>query len=89
MQAGKVQASSKDKAAGASKSAQASKQRGTKAKAKKWGKVKVADKANNEVFLEQKKYDKILTEVPKILCITRAVLIEKFKVNGSVARSLI
>merc|ERR1711997_74076 len=87
--AGKVQASSKDKAAGASKSAQAAKARGTKAKAKKWGKVKVADKANNEVFLEQKKYDKILTEVPKILCITRAVLIEKFKVNGSVARSLI
>lgn len=89
MQAGKVQASSKDKAAGASKSAQAAKARGAKAKAKKWGKVKVADKANNEVFLEQKKYDKILTEVPKILCITRAVLIEKFKINGSVARSLI
>merc|ERR1712210_7051 len=70
------------------KSAQAAKQRGAKAKAKKWGKVKVTDKANNEVFLEQKKYDKILTEVPKILCITRGVLVEKFKVNGSVARSL-
>ena len=27
--------------------------------------------------------------MPKILCITRAVLIEKFKVNGSIARSLI
>merc|ERR1711997_43724 len=87
--AGKVQASGKEKAAGASKSAQAAKQRGAKTKAKKWGKVKVADKANNEVYLEQKKYDKILTEVPKILCVTRAVLIEKFKVNGSIARSLI
>ena len=27
--------------------------------------------------------------MPKILCITRAVLVEKFKVNGSIARSLI
>merc|ERR1712044_16124 len=84
-----AQQSNTQKAASASKSAQAAKQRGAKAKAKKWGKVKVADKANNEVFLEQKKYDKIFTEVPKILCITRAVLVEKFKVNGSIARSLL
>ena len=41
------------------------------------------------MFLEQKKYDKVLTEAPKILCITRSVLCEKFKVNGAVARSLI
>ena len=27
--------------------------------------------------------------MPKILCVTRAVLVEKFKVNGSIARSLI
>lgn len=72
-----------------SKSAQANKARGAKKTAKKWGKVKVADKLNNEVFLEQKKYDKIFTEAPKILCITRAVISEKFKVNGSLARSLI
>ena len=72
-----------------SKSAQANKARGAKKTAKKWGKVKVADKLNNEVFLEQKKYDKIFTEAPKILCITRAVMCEKFKVNGSLARSLI
>ena len=31
----------------------------------------------------------MLKEVPKILCVTRAVLCEKFKINGSVARSLI
>ena len=30
-----------------------------------------------------------MTEAPKILCITRGVLCEKFKVNGAVARSLI
>ena len=31
----------------------------------------------------------MIKEVPKILCITRAVLCEKFKVGGSVARALI
>ena len=31
----------------------------------------------------------MLKEVPKILCITRAVLCEKFKIGGSLARALI
>ena len=31
----------------------------------------------------------MLKEVPKILCVTRAVLCEKFKVSGSIARALI
>ena len=31
----------------------------------------------------------MIKEVPKILCITRAVLCEKFKVGGSIARALI
>jgi small subunit ribosomal protein S25e len=31
----------------------------------------------------------MLKEVPKILCITRAVLCEKFKVGGAIARALI
>jgi ribosomal protein S25 len=31
----------------------------------------------------------MLKEVPKILCVTRAILCEKFKVNGAVARGLI
>jgi ribosomal protein S25 len=31
----------------------------------------------------------MLKEVPKILCITRALLIEKFKIGGSIARALI
>ena len=44
---------------------------------------------NNEVFLDQKRFDKICSEVPKILCLTRSVLMEKFKVNGSIARALL
>lgn len=31
----------------------------------------------------------MLKEVPKILCVTRSLLIEKFKIGGSVARALI
>jgi ribosomal protein S25 len=31
----------------------------------------------------------MLKEVPKILCVTRSMLIEKFKVGGSIARALI
>ena len=31
----------------------------------------------------------MLKEVPKILCVTRAVLCEKFKISGAVARALI
>ena len=73
----------------ASKSAQAQKAKGAKAKKKTWTKTKVKDKLNNDVFLDQKRFDKICQEMPKILCLTRAVTMEKFKVNGSVARALL
>jgi len=45
--------------------------------------------ARNDVFLDQKRYEKVSQEMTKILCITRAALVEKFKVNGSIARALI
>jgi small subunit ribosomal protein S25e len=60
-----------------------------KGKKKSWTKVKVKEKANNAVFLDEKQYERMLKEVPKILCITRAALCEKFKVGGSIARALI
>jgi hypothetical protein len=44
---------------------------------------------NNEVFLDQKRFEKLCNEIPKILCVTRAILCEKFKINGSVARFVI
>ena len=61
----------------------------TKAKKKSWTKVKVKDKLNLDVFLDEKRWAKMATEIPKILVITRATLSEKYKVNGSVARSII
>merc|ERR1712097_156787 len=63
--------------------------KGTKPKKKSWTKVKVKEKLNNAVFLESKQFERMLKEAPKILCITRAVLTEKFKISGSVARALI
>ena len=85
----KAQQSGKDKAASAAKSAQAQKSKGAKAKKKSWGKTKVKDKLDNDVFLDQKRFEKIAGELPKILCITRGIICEKFKVNGSIARALI
>merc|ERR1711865_461440 len=85
----KAQVADKDKGKGASKSAQGAKKTGGKAKKKSWTKVKVKDKLNNEVFLDQKRFEKLCSEIPKILCVTRAILCEKFKINGSVARYLI
>lgn len=41
------------------------------------------------MFLDQKRYEKVSQEMTKILCITRAALCEKFKVNGAIARALI
>ena len=63
--------------------------KGGKTKKKSWTKVKVKEKLNNAVFLDEKQYERMNKEVPKILCITRAVLCEKFKIGGSIARALI
>merc|ERR1712124_121795 len=62
---------------------------GAKAKKKSWTKTKVKEKLNNAAYLDEKQFERMLKEVPKILCVTRAVLIEKFKIGGSIARALI
>ena len=61
----------------------------TKAKKKSWTKVKIKDKLNQDVFLDEKRWAKMQTEIPKILVITRGALMEKYKVNGSIARAII
>eukprot|EP00351_Strombidinopsis_sp_SopsisLIS2011_P000006 CAMPEP_0116875918 /NCGR_PEP_ID=MMETSP0463-20121206/8019_1 /TAXON_ID=181622 /ORGANISM="Strombidinopsis sp, Strain SopsisLIS2011" /LENGTH=121 /DNA_ID=CAMNT_0004522321 /DNA_START=181 /DNA_END=546 /DNA_ORIENTATION=+ len=73
----------------AKKGALGGKSKGGKTKKKSWTKVKVKDKLNNAVFLDQKQYDRCAKEVPKILMITRSILSEKFKINGAVSRALI
>lgn len=59
---------------------------GGKAKKKKWSKGKVKDKANNAVLFDRATYDKLLKEVPSYKLITTSVLVDRLKINGSLAR---
>ncbi|PIL36643.1 hypothetical protein GSI_00332 [Ganoderma sinense ZZ0214-1] len=59
---------------------------GKAAKKKKWSKGKVKDKAQHAVVLDKATYDRILKEVPTFRFISQSILIERLKVNGSLAR---
>ncbi|KAI0773732.1 ribosomal protein S25 [Fomes fomentarius] len=59
---------------------------GKAAKKKKWSKGKVKDKAQHAVILDKPTYDRILKEVPTFRFISQSILIERLKVNGSLAR---
>ncbi|GAA6003695.1 eS25 family ribosomal protein [Rhodotorula paludigena] len=67
-------------AAGASAQSKAS------AKKKKWSKGKVKDKAQNAVICDKPTFDRIMKEVPTFKMISQSVLIERLKINGSLAR---
>merc|ERR1712151_825469 len=68
----KAQQSAKDKGTSASKSAQAQKGKGAKAKKKTWTKTKVKDKLNNDVFPDQKRFDKIMVNGSVARAVLRA-----------------
>merc|ERR1712083_1202113 len=53
---------------------------------KKWNRGKVAAKSNNMVMFDTATYGRLMNEIPKIKLITPAVVSERLKVNGSVAR---
>lgn len=55
-------------------------------KKKKWSKGKVKDKANNGVVCDKPTFDKIFKEVPTYKMISQSVLIDRMKINGSLAR---
>ena len=59
---------------------------GDKAKKKKWSKGKVRDKLNNLVLFDKATSDKLCKEVPNKL-ITSAVVSERLKIRGSLARA--
>jgi small subunit ribosomal protein S25e len=59
---------------------------GKAAKKKKWSKGKVKDKAQHAVTLDKATYDRILKEVPAFKFISQSIIIERLKVNGSLAR---
>merc|ERR1712087_923876 len=60
-----------------------------KSKKKKWSKGKVKDKANNAVVLDKTTYDRVMKEVPTFRMISQSILIDRMKVNGSIARMII
>ncbi|WFD31931.1 40S ribosomal protein S25 [Malassezia sp. CBS 17886] len=55
-------------------------------KKKKWSKGKVKDKAQNAVVLDKVLYERVLKEVPTFKMITPSILIDRLKINGSLAR---
>ncbi|KAG0241833.1 40S ribosomal protein S25 [Mortierella sp. GBA43] len=59
---------------------------GGKAKKKKWSKGKVKDKANNAVVLDKATFDKLMKEVPTYKLISPSVLVDRLRINGSLAR---
>ncbi|RPD74582.1 ribosomal protein S25 [Lentinus tigrinus ALCF2SS1-7] len=68
------------------KAAPTSSSGGKAAKKKKWSKGKVKDKAQHAVVLDKPTYDRILKEVPTFRFISQSILIERLKINGSLAR---
>eukprot|EP00916_Digyalum_oweni_P000682 GHVL01001309.1.p1 GENE.GHVL01001309.1~~GHVL01001309.1.p1 ORF type:complete len:108 (+),score=12.51 GHVL01001309.1:31-354(+) len=59
---------------------------GGKSKKKKWSKGKVRENMNNAVFFDKATYDKLMSDIPKAKLITPAIISERLKVNGSMAR---
>ncbi|KAJ2768736.1 40S ribosomal protein S25 [Coemansia nantahalensis] len=53
---------------------------------KKWSKGKVQDKSNNAVFFEAETLAKLEKEVPTYKLITPSVLVDRMRINGSLAR---
>ncbi|KAG0172152.1 hypothetical protein DFQ28_011436 [Apophysomyces sp. BC1034] len=58
---------------------------GKKAK-KKWSAKKVKDKANNMVVLDKPTYERLFKEVPTYKLISQSVLVDRLRLNGSLAR---
>mmetsp|Transcript_20737 Transcript_20737/g.52242 ORF Transcript_20737/g.52242 Transcript_20737/m.52242 type:complete len:111 (-) Transcript_20737:108-440(-) len=62
---------------------------GGKGRKKKWSKGKVKEKMMNAVLFDKPTYDKMMKEIPKTKLITQAVVSERCKINGSLARQAI
>merc|ERR1711939_1201391 len=60
---------------------------GGKKQKKKWSKGKVKDKANHAVVLDKQTSDKLNKDVQSYRLVTVAVLVDRLKINGSLARA--
>jgi len=59
---------------------------GAKKQKKKWSKGKVKDKAQHAVILDKAINDKLQKDVQSYRLVTVAVLVDRLKINGSLAR---
>ncbi|EGP90617.1 unnamed protein product [Zymoseptoria tritici ST99CH_1A5] len=59
---------------------------GGKKQKKKWSKGKVKDKAQHNVLLDKATNDKLQKDVQSYRLVTVAVLVDRLKINGSLAR---
>ncbi|KAI9709112.1 MAG: 40S ribosomal protein S25 [Bogoriella megaspora] len=59
---------------------------GGKKQKKKWSKGKVKDKAQHAVVLDKTTSDKLQKDVQSYRLITVAILVDRLKINGSLAR---
>ncbi|KAJ5493601.1 Ribosomal protein S25 [Penicillium fimorum] len=59
---------------------------GGKKQKKKWSKGKVKDKAQHAVLLDKATNDKLQKDVQSYRLITVATLVDRLKINGSLAR---
>ncbi|KAL1978236.1 hypothetical protein VTN31DRAFT_1095 [Thermomyces dupontii] len=59
---------------------------GGKKQKKKWSKGKVKDKANHAVVLDKTTQEKLNKDVQSYRLITVATLVDRLKINGSLAR---
>jgi small subunit ribosomal protein S25e len=55
----------------------------------KWSKGKVRDKLNNAVLMDPQTYEKLVKEVPSYKLITPAIISDRLRVRGSLARRAI
>ncbi|GAU88680.1 hypothetical protein RvY_01330 [Ramazzottius varieornatus] len=79
----------KDKAKAAPKAVKKEGGGGGKAKKKKWSKGKTRDKLNNMVLMDKATEEKLRKEVVNYKLITPAILSERLKIRGSLARAVI
>jgi small subunit ribosomal protein S25e len=62
---------------------------GGKGRKKKWSKGKVKEQLNNAIMFDKNTWDKLVKEIPKAKLITPAIVTERMKVNGALARQSI
>merc|ERR1719162_1663586 len=62
---------------------------GGKGKKKKWAKGRTKDKTANKVLFDKETHERLLVEAPKMKLITTSALVERLKINGSLARASI